>query len=640
MPNVITQQEFEKRAQSLSPGMTKLGLARSLVSQGYQLEGMQVPASVVQQVAENGHKPGFIRQFIDSVTAPADLAAGVVQKGLANIAGIAGLKRMEQFVNSTDDVQQIGENYRQSLGVAPLYGGVIGAGVGAPGLGAAAGQAIQEAGLAAIGENQNSPLQAAGNIALSGVAGKIAGGGKGIYSTGLRAAGGEALIQGGRDIMGNNQLSEGDQFKAVGMAGLFGAGASAASKIAPPTIQGGVSGGPSGAAQGFGKGLKDVGSELVQPFVRGQRKMFNVLGFKLSPLEPDFGLDTAIDETVAKALKPSIGDKGKTAFTQERFDENARKALKDLAANKEQIQITGPDGTELPIGTVPQTLGQLQEANDHMLKGIASRMHALHEFATKQGLTISGDDVADELEKFASKKTIYTRNAQLASRAQTLASNYRGKTFSPDEAQDILAQANNELQAFNRNPNPNDIGTSVLTSLEKNVLDKSLNNAVMGVADNNPIFKELKRSYAAQKAIQATINRRYATYVRQNPAGLIDYTGVYTADAAANAIINLNPAAAGSTVLQTAYRAFIKYKNSPDTMIKSVFKTLNDYQLGKPILTSADDALATVADDIPLSEFSPQGVADAAAAKEAIKNGMSARDAAKISGSPLPNARK
>jgi len=535
------------------------------------------------------------RSLFESAIAPGEILGGIG----------AYLGRKASGKDTQPALQKMSKDAVTVLNSMPLYFGAVGAGLGMPGIGTAAGQAVTEAGHDIMGDNPATLAQQVADVGLAGIQGKLLGsarlgGPTNVPSMLLKGAGGQALSEGGRYLMGNNQESLGQAAQNIIGAGLVTAGLTAGFNVAVPTVQ--------GVAHGLKTGL---GSAIIQGAKGTAQGIGNVKG-QFSPMRfihrtnvtPN--VDSFIQQKWDTAVRPGTGVKRTNAQMID-YNKNVSLAVKEIAANKQFLKLTTMEGepiaTEIVNGqtvnkaALPTSLWTASQANAQMMDKVFTSWDTLKKLTSGKGVTIPSDPIAQVLDGIASDAVMRAQYPNTAAFAENMASRLREQVpqLTLEQAQQMSQQWNTELQGYRRNAQPNDISNSTAIAAANNVLKKTLAEAIESET-NSPVYSELKRSYAAQKAIEADLNRRLAVFSRQNPKALIDYTDIFSARDALRALTTLNPSYMASAAGIFAIKNWIKFLNNPDNMIKSMFQSADQHisDLGTPILQRAQEAIRNV----------------------------------------------
>ena len=144
--------------------------------------------SVTGNATQKFSNPTWISNILhglnDVATAPgetmfgaADYVGNAIGEGIRPLLGKKGPSQGLLFNPQTEQLTNLRENATKTLDNAPIYSGIVGAAFGMPGVGSAVGEGIKQAGHDIIGDNPNTALQQASDVALSGAFGKIVGGG-------------------------------------------------------------------------------------------------------------------------------------------------------------------------------------------------------------------------------------------------------------------------------------------------------------------------------------------------------------------------------------------------------------------------------------------------------------------------------
>lgn len=576
--------------------------------------GTSIVKSPVQtsQVQKN-EDPKWITNMLNGVmtaaTAPGEMMAGAV----TSLIGAGGEDFLSKQARGLPETQNLKQNYQNTRNNLGLYGGIVGTAFGMPGTGAAIGQAMNE-GLQDIeGNNPNTPIQQAGDIAGAGLFGKLAGAGganQTIYQTMLGMAKGQLSQDAIKTILGNNPnvaytpngdvdwgQSIANEASAVGQSAALGAATHGAVKVGAGAIEGGLNAeNPAmGIAQGAMKGAQQVGKELTNP----PRPKFMHWG------TPTPNLDSFIDKTVSQALRPSVM---KTSAQTAKYYDNVRIAVKDIPSNKDFLELEDQNGGFKPKGSLPESVNEWRQANAQMESSLFQGWDSLTKQATGKGAMVDVQPIIDKYVEFANDKIIQTQYPTVASWAEQQASAFSQLSqVSPQQLQTLVQNMNSELDAYYKNPNPSDVSKTTVTAAIKNTANSMLSDIVENQSvpkGYEGLFSELKKKYAAQKTIEADLNRRATVFARQNPQSLLDYSNIMTARDAVQALARLDFGSLMRGAATKLMTTWMKEQNNPNMMVKKLFQTVDDHIKGSsevPILQKAKEANSQIKETEPIN---------------------------------------
>lgn len=278
-------------------------------------------------------------------------------------------------------------------------------------------------------------------------------------------------------------------------------------------------------------------------------------------------LATVVKQGVDKAIRPTVA--GKTSISDiKAYDAKAVDAVTNIVKNKDNLVLTTPEGEA--FRGLPQTLYQTGEAISQTKSSLWKQIDAAEKATGKAGLTVDTHPISLELQKIAKDRVVNDLSPGIAKLADNLSMRFYKGTYTVDEAETAIQQLNDKLKAFYKNPTYEATRPAALDALVVNNLRKGLDAAVSKV--QGPGFQELKNSYGALKAIESDVAHRAGIVARQNKAGLVDFSNMYTAAHYARGLIAMDPASIGSASAVWATKKYIKWLNNPDRQIASMFK--------------------------------------------------------------------
>jgi hypothetical protein len=203
----------------------------------------------------------------------------------------------------------------------------------------------------------------------------------------------------------------------------------------------------------------------------------------MTPVESELQLgakvkaaDRMIDYGISKGIRPTVA--GKSTFGQtEKYAEKAREAVKTILANKENLNLTDEFG-EL-TGKTPRNLREFSQAIEKTKQSVFAQYDAMAKQAGEAGAEVKLAPVAKELKPLLENKALIDNSPDTVNYAAKMMEIYgkRG-AYTTEEAQDAISQLNQKLEAFYKNPNPNDIHKAKVDALIANNLRKSLDNVI------------------------------------------------------------------------------------------------------------------------------------------------------------------
>lgn len=293
---------------------------------------------------------------------------------------------------------------------------------------------------------------------------------------------------------------------------------------------------------------------------------------EIKSLIPTKPLEKVIQKDVIKWFRPWV-KQVELAWWQEQYVQKATDAVKTISKLKDQIELTTSDGEKITWKT-PETISQLDEAIPQAKRKI---YEAYSSEAEKAG-TVSRIDTTPIVQELLTlrekmKKMIWWWNT--VSYIDNVIKDIQNKwQMWVIDALDNTQQLNSKLQAYYRNPNPNDIWNSVVDALVNSKLKEWIDATIdSSLLDSK--YADIKKQYANLKAIEKDVKNRSTVFARWNNKWFFDITDIFTAWEAINAITTFSPAWVVKSGWMFALKELRKYLNSPDTAVKNIFKEVN-----------------------------------------------------------------
>lgn len=312
----------------------------------------------------------------------------------------------------------------------------------------------------------------------------------------------------------------------------------------------------------IGKGAQVIGKEAlaIPSDTVGVLKRLNT---------PD--VNKAIEAGISKGIKPSVVGKGSLA-QMNTYKERAKEAVLNIVKNKDKLSYVDDFG-ETISGRTPQTLKEMTEAVDQTKKKIFSEYSALATKAGGQGVSVDLNQVTGELQKIINDKVVQTLSPETAKYAQGLTERFAQQgTFTPEQAQQAIANLNESLQSFYKNPTYGSFQKAQIDALIANNLREALDTTITGAVGEG--YSALKKAYGALKAIEKDVIKRAVVEGRKAEKGLIDFTDVFSAGDVVMGLSTGNVAQIAKGGIQKAVASYIKRINSPDNSIKNMFESV------------------------------------------------------------------
>lgn len=280
-------------------------------------------------------------------------------------------------------------------------------------------------------------------------------------------------------------------------------------------------------------------------------------------------IDDVIETGISKGIKPSVV--GKNSLAQlDQYKTKAKEAVLNIVKNKQNLSYVDEFG-ESVTGKLPSSLKELTEAVDQTKKRIFSEYSSLATKAGGTGVAVDLNKVTSELGKIVNDKVIQTISPETAQYATNLIERFSKQgSFTPEQAQQAIANMNSSLEAFYKNPTYGTYRQAQIDALITNNLRESLDEVITSAT--GPGYAELKKAYGALKTIEKDAIKRAVVEGRKNAKGLVDFTDIFSAGDIVMGVATMNGAQVAKGAIQKAVSSYIKRLNSPDSAIKKMFQ--------------------------------------------------------------------
>lgn len=283
-------------------------------------------------------------------------------------------------------------------------------------------------------------------------------------------------------------------------------------------------------------------------------------------------IDEVIETGISKGIRPSVV--GKNSLAQlDQYKTKAKEAVLNIVKNKQNLSYVDEFG-ESVTGKLPSSLKELTEAVDQTKKRIFSEYSALASKAGGTGVAVDLNKVTSELGKIVNDKVIQTISPETAQYATNLIERFSKQgSFTPEQAQQAIANMNSSLEAFYKNPTYGTYRQAQIDALITNNLRESLDEVITSAT--GPGYAALKKAYGSLKTIEKDAIKRAVVEGRKNAKGLVDFTDIFSAGDVVMGVATGNPAQVAKGAIQKAVSSYIKRLNSPDNAIKQMFKKVD-----------------------------------------------------------------
>lgn len=280
-------------------------------------------------------------------------------------------------------------------------------------------------------------------------------------------------------------------------------------------------------------------------------------------------LRSELVDLFSRWVKPSSAWVKSTA-AQEKIYDDAMDAVETIIWNKNNLRYVTQDWEEI-YWKLPTNTREFAQALEQSKRDVYNQYNAITNWAWER-IEISTDWLIDELLKLKNDKAAMLWNEWLENAIDSWLNWLKEvKSLTPAQVQRKMQEINKKLEAFYKNPNPNDVSWNSVDALVKNWLSKEMDDAIESALWSSAQYEELKRAYASLKTIEKDVNHRAIVSWRQSPNSLVD--SIADISSAENIIDMLtNPTAWLKVLWKQALKKYIKSSNSSDNMVKKLFE--------------------------------------------------------------------
>jgi hypothetical protein len=341
-------------------------------------------------------------------------------------------------------------------------------------------------------------------------------------------------------------------------------------------FEGATMGGGAVAGKTAGKVFEKGATEAVGDFAELTKGVFKTV--------PDTPIVAPVPSEVKKtivsafdtAIKPNLISK-QTPLKRAQYEKAVSEGLESIADNVENLKFVDETTGEVVTGRLPQNLKELVDGMEQTKQAIFKKYDDLAERAGEAGARIDTIKVANELDEIINSRSLKLSNPQATKYAEEVRERLlQTKALSAIDAQDVIRNYNNSLDAFYRNPTPEGLTRNAVDALVANRLRSILDDEIGAITGAN--YQGIKRQYASLKAIERDVMRAYNRDARRNAKGLIDFTDVLTGGQLVSGLLSMNPAAIGQGLGGKLIASGIKMLNDPNRKVKQIFEELGRYK--------------------------------------------------------------
>ena len=279
-------------------------------------------------------------------------------------------------------------------------------------------------------------------------------------------------------------------------------------------------------------------------------------------------------ELFIKWVKPTV--KGKQNITDyARFVDDGLEGIASIVKNKENLKFINDIGEE-SRGQLPKNLSEFSDAISQTKKKIYSEYDALAKNAGENGALVSTEWIINELKQLENNRTLRLANPGIDGIISNMKKGLEEiGTLTVEEAQTFSQHLNQNLKAFYKNWNANDIGRSTVEALVNNNLKKAIDESIENALGQGERYSGLKKQYGQLRNIEEEVAKRALVDQRKNAKNLFDLTDIYSANQVIDSLANLNPMGLVKWGATSLIKNWYKKLNDPNVQIKKLFENID-----------------------------------------------------------------
>ncbi len=227
-------------------------------------------------------------------------------------------------------------------------------------------------------------------------------------------------------------------------------------------------------------------------------------------------------------------------------------------------------------GQLPKNLSEFSDAISQTKKKLYGEYDALAKNAGEGGAFVSTEWIINELKHLENNRTLRLANPGIDGIISNMKKGLEEiGTLTVEEAQTFSQHLNQNLKAFYKNWNANDIGRSTVEALVNNNLKKAIDESIENALGQGERYSGLKRQYGQLRSIEEEVAKRALVDQRKNAKNLFDLTDIYSANQVIDSLANLNPIGLIKWGATSLIKNWYKKLNDPNVQIKKLFENID-----------------------------------------------------------------
>ena len=227
-------------------------------------------------------------------------------------------------------------------------------------------------------------------------------------------------------------------------------------------------------------------------------------------------------------------------------------------------------------GQLPKNLSEFSDAISQTKKKLYSEYDALAKNAGENGALVSTEWIINELKQLENNRALRLANPGIDGIIFNMKKGLEEiATLTVEEAQTFSQHLNQNLKAFYKNWNANDIGRSTVEALVNNNLKKAIDESIENALGQGEQYSHLKKQYGQLRNIEEEVAKRALVDQRKNAKNLFDLTDIYSANQVIDSLANLNPIGLVKWGATSLIKNWYKKLNDPNVQIKKLFENID-----------------------------------------------------------------
>lgn len=286
-----------------------------------------------------------------------------------------------------------------------------------------------------------------------------------------------------------------------------------------------------------------------------------------------------LQESYNKAIRPTSRGMKSTTDLQ-KYNNDAIDSVELIIKNKNNLKFIDANGEEI-VWELPRTVDEFSQAIKQTKQNVYDTYIQMAKAAWKDA-KVDTTKIVDELKALKwDKERMAGQSEATKNEIDKWINALEGldNKMSMNGALQKNQELNNELTAFFKSNNPNDVWPNSIKAVVNNGLKRGVDDAIENAWLDSVDYLNLKRAYGSLRAIESDVSHRAVVYGRQNPESLVDSLSNLNS---VNAISDFLKDPKGST-LKLIWSQIEKFsarsRNNPNNLVKDMFsraeKTIN-----------------------------------------------------------------